>query len=43
MRNLSSHTYDAQVASRVYTVIVDFLPQCRFLIEQLEHRGATDD
>jgi nucleotidyltransferase substrate binding protein (TIGR01987 family) len=43
MRNLSSHTYDAQVASRVYAVIVDFLPQCRFLIEQLERRGATDD
>jgi nucleotidyltransferase substrate binding protein (TIGR01987 family) len=30
MRNLNSHTYDAQVASRVYAVIVDFLPQCRF-------------
>ncbi len=43
MRNLSSHTYDAQVAAQVYAVIVDFLPQCRFLIEQLEDRGATDD
>jgi nucleotidyltransferase substrate binding protein (TIGR01987 family) len=43
MRNLSSHTYDAQVAKQVYAVIEKFLPQCEFLIAQLERKGNTND
>ena len=43
MRNLSSHTYDAQIAAQVYAVIVDFLVQCEFLIKQLERKALADD
>ncbi len=43
MRNLSSHTYDAQVAAQVYAVIADFMPECEFLIAQLERKGRADD
>lgn len=42
MRNLSSHTYDAQVATQVYAVIAEFLPQCKFLIAQLERKSQVD-
>jgi nucleotidyltransferase substrate binding protein (TIGR01987 family) len=42
MRNLSSHTYDSQVAAQVYSVIVDFLPASQFLLNQLERKGKAD-
>ncbi len=42
MRNLSSHTYDAQVAAQVYAVIAEFVSECQFLIAQLERKSQGD-
>ena len=42
MRNLSSHTYDAQIAVQVHSVIEGFVSACDFLITQLERKGLAD-
>ena len=42
MRNLSSHTYDAQIAVQVHSVIEGFIGECDFLITQLERKGLAD-
>ncbi len=42
MRNLSSHTYDTQVAAQVYAVIADFLSACQHVLIQLAHKDQAD-
>lgn len=39
-RNLTSHTYDPQVAERVFAAANRFALDARFLLEQLESRNA---
>ena len=39
-RNMTSHTYDAKVASEVAAVIEDFSRDARALLEQLEQAGS---
>ncbi len=43
MRNLSSHTYDTQIATQIYFVIVDFLPACQHLLQQLAYKAVADN
>jgi nucleotidyltransferase substrate binding protein (TIGR01987 family) len=40
MRNLTSHTYNAEVAEEVYLAARDFAPAARRLLEELERRDA---
>jgi nucleotidyltransferase substrate binding protein (TIGR01987 family) len=42
MRNLSSHTYDAQVAAQVYGAVAEFLKSSHYLLAQLERKGQQD-
>lgn len=40
MRNMTSHTYNAEVAEVVYLAARDFSPAARRLLEELERRNA---
>lgn len=43
MRNITSHTYDADRAEEVVQVIDDFLHDVRFLLEELRKRNRETD
>ena len=41
MRNLTSHTYDENVAMKVVEIVPDFHEEVRFLLERLKERQNT--
>ena len=43
MRNLTSHTYNADRAEEVVAVVDDFLHDVRFLLEELRERNRETD
>ena len=42
-RNLTSHTYDAEKAAEIITIIVPFLDDMRYLLRELEKRNSIAD
>ncbi len=43
MRNITSHTYDAEVAEEILSVLDNFIRDARFLLQQLAERNHIDD